>query len=625
MTEKVAFMPERTEAAKRAMGAPRRPHLKAEIADLTPGKALAGVKPGDWDPDQWGMPPNAPVTPLGFDGSIYYFLDAKGCVTELTPSKCGKSYIQDLFSPAYQYPRWAWPQRSKEGNYQDNFDQQKALAHLFAAAANKGSWSAIEKVRGRGAWVSDDGRLILHTGREVLLDGFEDLGCGEMDGYVYPSRPPVMKPAENAQPAGTDGVGDLLLSLFQSWYWARPTLDSHLILGWVGAAMLGGALPWRPVVFVTGDAAVGKSSLQSVLKFVMGDLLLQAEDTTAAGIYQAMKQDSLPVAIDEAEAEADTRKAQALIKLARIAASGGSLHRGGADGTGSRVIVRSCFMFSSINAPSLLPQDRSRMAMLDLRPVPKGAEEPQLDAAELREMGTQLLRRLVDWWPRLNDVLHQFRSYLKSEAGHNGRSADIFGTLAAFAHMAIHDDAPDQKTLKWWGEMLDAKRLVEFESVTPNWKNCWRHMVSVPVDAYRGSAKRSVQEVFEAWRLATKQGRYAQDDDREWADIARVRRELVRVGLGVVFPKGKPEDFNSAQLLIPNSHPALATLFQNSIWQGQPGAHGVWVTALRQSPNTLWKSGTGRIGGAVTRGTLISLKDFIEAAGDVPGEDEGEE
>ncbi|WP_163571449.1 hypothetical protein, partial [Klebsiella pneumoniae] len=64
-----------------------------------------------------------------------------------------------------------------------------------------------------------------------------------------------------------------LIAAFQSWKWERPLLDPILLLGWIGAAFLGAALDWRPALFITGDYGQGKSTLQAIIKEVIGDAL----------------------------------------------------------------------------------------------------------------------------------------------------------------------------------------------------------------------------------------------------------------------------------------------------------------------------------------------------------------
>ena len=80
-------------------------------------------------------------------------------------------------------------------------------------------------------------------------------------------------------------------------------------------SFLSGALEWRPSTFITGDKATGKTTVQKVFKGVLGGWLVQAADTTAAGIYQRVKHDALPVSVDELESERDPVKQKNILKI----------------------------------------------------------------------------------------------------------------------------------------------------------------------------------------------------------------------------------------------------------------------------------------------------------------------
>ena len=84
---------------------------------------------------------------------------------------------------------------------------------------------------------------------------------------------------------------------------------------------------------------------------MMGGWLLNLLDPTSAAIRQLLQHDCLPVAIDEAEPAADKdnkRRLAELIKMARMAYSGGKVARGGSDGEPTDYVLRSAMLFSSI-------------------------------------------------------------------------------------------------------------------------------------------------------------------------------------------------------------------------------------------------------------------------------------
>ncbi len=60
--------------------------------------------------------------------------------------------------------------------------------------------------------------------------------------------------------------------------------------------------------FTTGGAGVGKSTLQGLIKRTLGRAMLDTTDTTQAGIYQRVRNDCLPVMVDELENKAGSSR-----------------------------------------------------------------------------------------------------------------------------------------------------------------------------------------------------------------------------------------------------------------------------------------------------------------------------
>lgn len=562
------------------------------VADPRPGDELDGVKPGEWRPTALGLPPGCPVVPLGVLGNVAWFIDPIGQLQQLAPPY-GKGHILGLFCGRADYLAWAWPRWGKKGV--DGFAAEDAAAHLVHACAAKGPWSSVEKVRGRGAWLSSGGNLIVHAGTRLLM-GRGSQPPGEIDGYVYPTRPAIPGPWPGPIEEARNPLR-LLLPLFRSWQWARPEVDPVLLLGWIGGASIGGALPWRPTCYLTGDAATGKSTLQAVIKGLLGESLIQAVDTTAAGLYQHIGNDSLPVAVDEFEAKADIRAAQKVLELARASCSGGLLMRGGDRHNPIEFRARSCFLFSSINTPPLRPQDLSRMAILRLARLPAGQPPPDLGGIE--DVGRLILRRMIDEWPRFAETLTAFKGEL-ARGGMDGRGQDTFGTLLTCADMIGHQGWSEER-LSWpvdgdlvpWGDLLAASGLAEMEDRAENWRACLSHLLSVRVDVWRSGHRNAVGQVLEEfWNQA------------EDMNIALAKTLLGQAGLTLVNRKSHARDW---WLVVPNQNPLTRQLFEGSIWGGEVGA-GVWAGALRQAPRgAIYEVGQARVNGDKTKCTLINL------------------
>ena len=578
--------------------------------DPEPGATRDGILPGQWKADALGLPPDCPVTPLGVDGSANWFLDPIGqlyCYSK----PYGQADTLELFRGRHLYLYWAWPKfrGTKDAQIEvEGWKNEKAREVLIAAATAKGPWSAIEKVRGRGCWSDGHGGLIAHLGGRMIQVNAngrpqKDEPPGEVDGHVYPTKPRIPGPLGWPEILkGGDGEPySVLFLMFSTWSWSRESVDPHLLIGWIGVAFLGAALPWRPAVFMTGDKGSGKSTLQEILKNIFGEWLIQATNTTAAGIYQRVGHDCLPVAVDEFESKADNTKAKALLELARQASSGGLMLRGGDRHQGVEFQARSAFLFSSINAPPMEPQDLSRFALLRLHKLKEGAKPPPIDAQALAEIGRIILRRMIEEYHRFDETWKAFKGELAA-AGMDGRGQDTFGTLLACADMVAHRGWDPERLshthegdIRPWREIMAIQTMAEFDDATENWRLCLDHLLSVPVDAWRNGTKTTVGQALEAW--------FKKTDDFESSDIAQIRKLLGSAGLTL-----EKRPMHGDWLAIPNQNPLTRKLFEGTKWGGESGA-GVWSGALRQGPrDDLWTLGQPRVNGVKCKCTLISLK-----------------
>lgn len=560
--------------------------------DPRPGEERHGVAAGEWTADENGLPPDCPVIPLGVDDGVYWFLDTLGQLRALEFGQFGQKAINSLFMGRHHFLYWGWPGRDKEGLVV-RWRQEKVSEDLMAACARKGPWNAVERARGRGAWELSTGKLALHCGTKLYADG-KSIGLGELMGDVYMTRPPIIHPWPKAIPE--KGPATYLVPLLRTWNWARPEIDYLLFLGWLGAALIGGALPWRPTIYMTGDKATGKSTLQRLMKHMFGNALIKSADTTAAGIYQLLKNDALPVAVDELEGKSDPRRAKAIIELARLAASGDLMLRGGEAHKGTQFNARSCFAFSSINTPPLEPQDLSRMALLRLYRLPAGSVSPDLDERQLHKVGRQIMKRMMDGWSSFQQKFRDYREVL-AEVGHDSRGQDTFGTLLACADILAGEEAADLELPflsigkgDFWAKEFAIKHMVEYEDAEENWRLCLNRIISTQIEAWKSGGQQTMGEVLELLFA----GKIEYNEARGLAQ---------RAGLSVIQPTDK---YARHGLFIPNQHPELQKLFLGSKWQGELGA-GVWSGALRQAPAESYRIVSGRVTGVKCKGTLFPL------------------
>ena len=508
-----------------------------------------------------------PVRALGVYGDVSWYLDVTGQLRGIDNHTNQK--MLHVFGGRLGLLASAMPQFDKDGIPKPRaFNATHLSAAMIEACEERGVWSPTNKVRGPGCWVDDDGRLVMHAGDEVLIGG-EWCPPGIYGQHVYPASDAVPRPADG--PGNPRAARDLM-ELMATWQWRRPGTDPQLMLGLILAQMLGGALEWRPVGWFTGDAATGKSTLQSLLLHVHGGPggLLQAADATDAGIRSVVGYSSLPVAIDELEPDTDNpKKVKSVVELARRASSGAQIFRGSSDQKGHQSNAYSCFLFSSILVPPMPSQDRSRLILLDLDRIPEGARKVKLDPRRLRAIGAELRAMLIDRWAEWPERLEAWRGAL-AENGQTGRGADNYGTALALADMALNPGPLSQEILRAWAGQLGHAITEDSVAVGSNAEDMLVHLLSQPIDVWRRGQKHTVAE----WLMYAGRTDGAPEVLGEVSDPGHANKLLAQFGLRV---RGRGQD---AQILIATAQlQGLVDLFRETQW-----ADGGWSQAARRLP-----------------------------------------
>lgn len=603
-------------AARRAMLDVETPAQGSKAAEEM-AEATHKVRGFAWEPNELGLPPNMPVRPLGKRGGHLYFLNPIDELVDLGSSKIGQQAELDaLFSPDGGY-LWAfYAQYSKQGELRIKYEdvRRDLITACGRVAYRTGIFDPAKKVRGRGAWTTDDGRLVLHLGDKLWVDG-EERPLGQVEGYVYPREETLPGPVLPAGPGHNDPggreAGRQILDMLKTWKFDRgpehDDIDARLVLGWCVCVLLGAALGWRPQIFMIGDAGTGKSTLQEILRKVLGPRLMAVADVTAAGIYQTMGNAAIGVSIDEFENEGDDAsesQAGKVLKLARLASSGDKVVRGGQDGVPSNYEARGVFGFSGINMPALKPAEQSRMAVIMLHPQPDiRAKPPKLSEADGEKLGQRLLGRIIDRWEEWPAVLDAWRNVLL-DGNQSSRTADQFGTLLAAAHLVTHDGPPMPHQVQAAGGHLSKHRLAETSQNLENWERCINWLLAAQPDGWRQLSHRSVGAMLEAWV----KGEFSGVSETE-TKLEAVRRRLAQAGLGLVTKLDTQAEHGVVEyLFIPSNHQQVAALFKGSQWSARAGASaGTWSTALRVARGGVATPGTAKLDGAPVYGTLLRL------------------
>ena len=553
-------------------------------------RPLGGAPGGPGSMQQTPMlPEDCPVVPLGKKGKEYFFLSADQTLYSILASKFTQNEMISLYGGSLWYLEATWP-RVGEKNKITGVSTLECYAAHMASCNAKGVWDPSSKLREGGGWREADGTLVLHCGNILFtkqLNGVETQHRPGFLGYhVYSRCPSQPQPWPDRV---TGKALEQLLAGFSTFAWGRGELDGYLLLGWCVAAQMGGAIKWRPGMWIIGAKGSGKSTLQEMLENLFGGALVHASDASAAGIYQALKLSSRPVTLDEMEAQEDNRRAQAIVQLVRQASSGGLVLRGGQDHTGVEFNLRSSFLATSINHPPLGSQDLSRLTILELG---KWQGQPHgLSPDKLHELGRKILRRIVDGWPKWEERLAMWRAGIM-RLGHSDRFADQFGTLLAAADLALHDRVPHPDSVDTELERLKVHELTDRAEERSDARDMLDYLLTTPLDL-RPGARTSVAKMLEEFL-----GRTA---DISEAARGRADYDLQSIGLKPFFYE------KHWWLAIASYHQGLARVFDGSHWRGKSGAAGVWVQAARRVSGAVVHPSPLRFNGVQFKVTLMPM------------------
>lgn len=368
--------------------------------------------------------------PLGFDEDTYFFLPrTKGQVLELTASALGS--MQNLYQlgNASDFERiMGWDQLNPKDAVSSIGPMLMDICHRIGPYENG-------RVYGAGAWVIGNKKYI-NTGASVWCDGIERSHTDiEIDGaFVREARAYHLdcKPLSNKE-------ANKLVQICQMLKWRRP-ISGTLLAGWLVVASVGGALRWRPHIFITGPKGAGKSTvIEEIVEVVLGDMLIRQDGgSTEAGLRKEVKSSSRPVVMDEFEGESKraAEEVQKILFWARKASSGGYIVN-----ANRKYRAKSCVCFAAINPLVTQGADADRITLLELEVNRDADSEQHFD--RLMDMihetltvdyARGLIRRTVD---NLDALLYNCEVFSRHAARilKSKRDGDQFGPMLAGAYM----------------------------------------------------------------------------------------------------------------------------------------------------------------------------------------------
>ncbi len=424
------------------------------------------------------------------------------------------------------------------------------------------------RVRGRGAW-HEDGKPVLHLGDRVVKGGIETpITKMRQSKHIYQLAAPM--DVSYDKPLDAEEANEII-PLMQMISWENP-ISAYLLAGWCVLAPIGGALDWRPHIWLAGGKGVGKSWIvEKIVRRLMGNLGLHVQSsTTEAGIRQTLGHDALAVTFDEAESNSPkgADRIQMVLELMRQASSesGSKIVKGSASGAARSYEIRSPFCMSSIGVGIKQAADASRVSVLSI----VKRKDPVI-FAKMKKIQTGLLteeyvkRFIARSIHRIPEIRNNYITFSSAAAEVLGtqRAGDQIGALLAGWYSLYSDDIIGSKEAEDWiaeQDWDDQKQVEEDTDEDGALSHLLAQVVEMEGTTWRG--KRSIGEIVSVGLGNTALDSFSAGNASDF---------LGRWGMKV-----ESAVLESGRLTISNTHPGIAKLLAGTSW-----AHG-WARIFKR-------------------------------------------
>jgi hypothetical protein len=515
-----------------------------------------------------------PVQALGFDGDMYFYLGPSGRVTALHVDHHSHKRLVALFEGQTWWCNAYAPPQGKTSLWRVDI----IVEYLILECHRAGSFDYAEQVRGPGAWRLADGRLLLHLGDCLQIFGgrkVEKLSAGrQLDRLIYAAGPPQPRPAE--KPHDNIAAVDELLDALNTWNWARPDGDPYLALGWIACSMICGALEFRPHIWLTGDSNTGKSTLELLIRDLLGCSVIRSAEPSRTFIGLKLNGAARPVLMDESENKGNSDRVPALVDLARLASTEdqAGVGRGSPSGSTIEYAIRATFLFASINPAPLNRADMGRVAMLDLLPLTNPNDRTAVDLIRRASSHGPVLRaRIVEGFTRFRENIHAVRQALRP--ADRGRMGDLLGALLGAAYTCLSDSPLNALEAQRLVDLFDTETMIgSTESL--DHMECALHLLSTTMTVEASTGGRYAKAIGEAIRDFI--------DGVDMTDgIGPHDKDLGRHGLRVRWLNelDDPQRPVTPHLIVATKHRQLQKLFEQTKWNGG------WTRSIKRFPGAI--------------------------------------
>lgn len=417
-----------------------------------------------------------PFKVLGFNNGVYYYFPFG--IQQIFGWSAAGHTMNNLLQLASleEWQDWA------ADNYPIRLSNKEIPLYAFdkmkEIAVNKGVFQEEDRVRGCGAWM-DAGRVVLHCGDRLLVDGVETLPRDIKGHYVYTAASQRFKC--NVEPL-SNKEAQKLREICMMPTWENP-LSGLLLAGWLVTAPVCAALEWRPHIWITGEAGSGKTTLLThLIKRVLNKISYNVDGgTSESSIREGLGYDARPIIYDEAEGHGNkTSLMDGVLGLAKLSSSSGYVGKRGQ----TRFIARSSFCFSAIYPPIKDFASETRISLLALKknldPNSRKHFENLMEAINdtlTPEYGRRMLARTVKYMPVLLANIQTFKkaatNIIKDARAADQVSAMLGGLymLGSTGLISIQDAESWIKERDWTehtaiSEVTDQERLLHYISTS---------------------------------------------------------------------------------------------------------------------------------------------------------------
>ena len=561
------------------------------MAEIITFKKRRRKKKSGGDPPKCGPPferkidvKKCPIKPLGEWQGMYFYMSRSGELRQLKFNEHKALGIGSLFDGKIG---WLLENFGKHTAHGKTFDESRTAFWLMEKCAEMGHFDPQTVVRGPGVWQDQNKRVLVHCGDKINIDGVWGPAGIIKDDVLYPASPRIARPA--AKPCSSDQARALLTAA-RCWDFEAEG-GADLWVGWIGAAMLGGAPHWRAHLFTTGERGCGKSWLADLASAALGGAgHPPLNNFTEAYIRQALTAQARALILDESEKDdAGAGRIKAVIELIRhmSGGSGARVGRGSSGGQAQTFPITGCAYLSAVLSGYLKPQDKSRILILILKQLRSGIDQTDrsdralAEIVKMRELSPRLWARAIAGWDRFQDTFGAYRAGFMG-LGCDARQSDQAATILAGRDLLLEDAAPDHDSVREiigkFSYLVEAAAEDDDES---EGKECLTQLYTAPADLWRSGDRLTISRVImEAMQ----------------ANGTPEREALGTIGLRIE----RHRQPGQAVLLVAKTHVGLARIFEGTRWHNCG-----WTEALRYLDGVGAWPNSVRFAGVKSRCTAI--------------------